>query len=549
MRGLEQMREFKEVAAFFGVLLIVTSLILTIACANVAGLLLARSAVRRREIALRLALGATRARVVQQLVTEGLVLSIAGTTAALALTGLLSRLVPLINLPIAIPIEFHLSFDARMMWLALMLVVASTLLCALAPALQATRPSVMPAIKNEAPAYVHRRFTARNILVVSQVAVSTLLLVMTVLFLRNLTLAHTMAPQFDAERALIAQVTFVEGRQGSRAAPAIDAIVERVSSIPGIEAVAYSSELPLSMYSSTTGTRMRIEGQDAPIRVDYHDFSVSPGFLGALGIKLLRGRDFMPIEDKPGSPLVVIVNEEFVRRYFAGGDGLGRHIFIPTDPEPTPALVVGIAADSKYQSIGEDRSAAVYMPYNRRAGGNRFVHLIARTAGAPSAMMPQVRDVVLQMDPSAAVSVEPMTTTIAFAFLPSRIGAVLVGSLGLLGAVLAMVGLYGVVAFTVARRTSEIGIRLALGASQGAVSRLVLSDATALVGTGLMVGLALAFFILQPLTAFLVATLPARDPVSFAATAVLLFTTSLFASWNPARRAMRIQPGVALRVE
>jgi putative ABC transport system permease protein len=549
MRGLEQLREFKEVAAFFGVLLLVTALILSIACANVAGLLLARSAVRRREIALRLALGATRARVVQQLLTEGLVLSILGTAAALALTGALARLVPLIHLPIAIPVEFRLSFDARMMWLAVLLVVASTLLCALAPALQATRSPVMPAIKNESPAYVHRRFTARNVLVVSQVAVSALLLAMTMLFLRNLALAHTIAPEFDADRALIAQITFVEGRQGSRAAPAIDAIVERVASIPGVEAAAYSSELPLSIYTSTTGTQMRIEGRDAPMRVDYHDFSVSPGYLGALGIKLLRGRDFSLADDKQGSPLVVIVNEEFVRRYFAGHDGLGRHIYLPTDPEPTPALVVGVAANSKYQSIGEDRAAAVYTPYHRRARGNRFVHLIARTTDRPSAMTQQVRDVVLQMDPTAAVTAEPMTTTIAFAFLPSRLGAMLVGALGLLGALLAMVGLYGVVAFTVARRTSEIGIRLALGASPRAVSGLIVSDATALVGTGLAIGLVLAFFILQPLTAFLVATLPARDPVSFVATAALLFATSLLASWNPARRAMRIQPGVALRVE
>jgi predicted permease len=547
VRGLDQLREFKEVAAFFGVLLVVTALILTIACANVAGLLLARSTVRRREIALRLALGATRGRVVQQLLTEGLVLSLAGTAAALIVTTFVGRLMPLVSLPVGFPVELQLTFDTRLMWLAALLVIASTLLCALAPALQATRPAVLPAIKNDTPVYVHRRFTARNTLVVGQVAVATLLLVMTTLFLRNLARAHTTSPEFDAGRALVAQVTFVEGKQGTRAAPAVTSIVERLAVVPGIEAAAFSAQLPLTMHTSRTGTEMRIEGRDRPIRVDYNGLTVSPGFFRALGIKLLRGRDFADT-DRPGAPMVVIVNEEFERRYFVDRKAVGRHVFVPTYPEPTPALVIGVVADSKYQMIGEPRTAAMYQAYLQR-GGDRYVHVVARTAGAPEALTETVRDAVLQMDPTAAVTVEPMTTTIAFAFLPSRLGAILVGSLGLLGALLAMVGLYGVVAYTVARRTSEIGIRLALGASRHAVLRLVLSDATVLVGMGLGIGLALAFFILQPLTSFLVATLPARDPVSFAASAALLFATSLVASWNPARRAMTISPGVALRVE
>jgi predicted permease len=547
VRGFELLKEFKEVAAFFAVLLIVTALILTIACANVAGLLLARSAVRRREIAMRLALGATRARVVQQLLTEGLVLSLAGIAAALGLTAIVSRLMPLVQLPMPVPIEFHLTFDARLMWLAVLLVVASTLLSSVAPALQATRPSVMPAIRNESPSYIHRRFTARNLLVVGQVAVSALLLVMTILFLRNLGLAHRMSPEFDAHRALVAQVTFVEGRQGTRAAPAVTAMVQRVAAIPGIEAVSFSSELPLSLYASTTGTEMRLEGQDRPRRVDYSSYAIGPDFFRALGVPLSRGRDFTTA-DRLGAPLVVIVNEEFIRRYFDGRDGLGLHIDIPTDP-PTPALVVGVAADSKYASIGEERTAAVFMPYLQMRGGNRFVHIVARTIDRPESFLHTISDVILQMDPSAAVTVEPMTTTISVAFLPSRIGATLVGSLGVLGALLAMVGLYGVVAFTVARRTSEIGIRVALGASRGTVLRLVLSDATLLVSVGIGTGLFLAFFILQPLSAFLVADLPARDAVSFLASAALLLATSLLASWTPARRATTISPGVALRVE
>jgi putative ABC transport system permease protein len=546
--GLEQTRELKEIAAFFGVLLLVTMLVLAIACANVAGLLLARSTVRRREIALRLALGATRRRVVQHLLTEGLMLATTGTVAGLALTAVAGSLLPLATLAVPVPVQFQLSFDSRLMWFALMLVVGSTLLCALAPALQATRPAVMPAIRNDTPAYGHRRFTLRNVMVAGQVAVSALLLVTTMLFLRNLALAHTMSPEFDADRALVAQVTFVEGRQGPPSAPAIKSVVDRLASMPGLEAVAYSWELPLSAYTSSTGTRMRIEGIEHQPHVEYSDFAVSPGFFRAIGIELLRGRDFTDA-DRDGAPLAVIVNQEFVRRYFEGQDPIYRHIWLPTDPEPTPAAVVGVVANSKYRTIGEDRTAAMYLSYLQRPRHDRFVHVVARTVGAPQSMSRQVRDVVLQADPSAAVTIEPMTSTLAFAFLPSRIGAALVGSLGLLGAMLAMVGLYGVVAFAVARRTSEIGIRVALGASRSAVARLVLYDASVLVATGLVVGLALTFFIAQPLSAFLVATLPPRDPLSFAASAALLVATSLLASWHPARRAMRISPGVALRVE
>jgi predicted permease len=544
-----QLRELgKEIAAFFGVLILVTGLILTIACGNVAGLLLARSTVRRREIALRLALGATRGRVVQQLLTEGFVLAAAGTAAGGGVTLLIGGLLSRVNLPLPISVEFELAFDSRMAWLSILLVVASALLCALAPALQATRPSVMPAIKSDAPQYVHRRFSLRNLMVMGQVAVSTLLLVMTVLFLRNLALAHTMSPEFDADRALVAQITFVEGRQRVGGVPAVQSIADRVSVLPGVEAVAFSWELPLSMYTSTTGTRLRIEGRDDAVRVDYSDQSISPGYFRAVGIDVLRGRDFDDA-DRVGAGAVAIVNQEFVRRYFDGQEPLGRHVFLPGDPNPVPTAVVGVAADSKYRTIGEDRTAAVYTPYLQRGRIDRLVHVIVRTAGPPQLVAQSVREAVLKAEPSAAVTVEPMTATLAFAFLPSRIGAALVGSLGILGALLAMVGLYGVVSYTVARRTSEIGIRVALGASHGAVARLVLADATVLIATGLGIGLVLAFFILQPLTAFLVATLPARDPVSFAATAALLFATSLAASWNPARRAMAISPGVALRVE
>ena len=546
--GIEQMREFKEVAAFFAVLLVVTLLVLTIACANVAGLLLARGSARRREIGIRLALGATRARLVQQLLSEGFVLSVAGTAAAVALLAGANLLLPLVTLPLPLPLELHLSFDTRLAWFATGLVVTSSLLCGLAPAWQATRPAVVPALKQVAVTYVHRRVTMRNLLVAGQIAVSTLLLVTTALFLRNLTLAHTLSPGFDPDRALVVQITFVEGHQGRGGAPAVERMIERLRSVPGVEAAAFSDGVPLTMYTGRTGTHVKIEGRDEPVRVDYEDNEVSPGYFSALGIQIMRGRDFSAA-DRFGSPLVIVVNQEFVQRYFEGLDPIGRHVFLPTDPAPTPAQVIGVVADSKYRTIGEGHVPALYTAYLQRGRPKRFVHAIVRAAGEPSSMVPSVRDAMMQMDASAAFSIEPMTSTVAFAFLPSRIGAALVGLLGALGAGLAMVGLYGVVAFAVSRRTSEIGIRIALGASNRNVVSLVLSDSGLLVGVGLLFGLAAAFILTQPLAAFLVAELPARDPLSFAASALLLLTTSLAASWTPARRATRIPPATALRTE
>lgn len=260
------------------------------------------------------------------------------------------------------------------------------------------------------------------------------------------------------------------------------------------------------------------------------------------------GRDFAP-HDRIGAPVVVVLNHEFVRRHFEGQDPIGRQILLPTDRQEIPATVVGVVSDSKYRTIGEDREAAMYEAYLQRPGPERRVHILLRTIQPPDTMTADVRDAILQIDSSAAVTVEPMTSALAFAFLPSRIGAALVGVLGALGALLAMVGLYGIISFAVSRRTAEIGIRMALGASPAAVMLLVLKDVVMLGGTGIIVGLVAAFIATRPLAGFLVAGLETSDPVSFAGTALLLGLTSLGAAWSPARRATRIQPASALRAE
>jgi predicted permease len=558
MGGLNQTNEFKEVAVFFAVLIVVTWLVLAIACANVAGLLLARSVARRKEIAMRLALGAKRGRLVQQLLTEGFVLAMAGTGCGLGLTWLVARTLSGLSLPLPVPFSIQLAFDGRLAMVATLLVVVSAVLSSLAPAFQATRPDVLPSLKQEVRHYFHRRFNVRSLLVTGQVAVSALLLVVTVLFLRNLSLARTLAPGFDIDRALVVQLTFVEGRQGNSDQPAVQRIVERLRGLPGVESAAFAEGVPLTLRNGgTTGTRMRIDGYDQPVRVDYDENRVGPDYFQTMGIKLIAGRDFTAA-DRAGSADVAIVNEEFVRRYIDGQPPIGRGIYLECshdrcggtsgDAGTVRSEVIGVVANSKYTSIGEDRDAAVYTPYLMRRSPERLVHVLVRSA-TPALSSAAVRDAILGVDPDAAVTIEPMSSVLGFAFLPSRVGAALVGALGSLGALLAMIGLYGVVSFAVTRRTPEIGIRMALGSSRRAIAWLVLRDGGTLAITGLVIGLAVALVVTPPLSAFLVAQLPPTDVWSFVATTLLLVLTSALAAWSPARRAMRIEPSETLRAE
>lgn len=546
--GVAQIKDMKELGAFFALLLVCVAVVLAVACANVAGLLLARGTVRRREIAIRVALGASRARLVQQLLTEGLWLASFGTACGLLLMRATMALVARVPLPLPLPFELHASFDARLLLSSLVLLALTTVCCALVPALQATRPSLVPSLKQEEPRCVHPRWTLRNVLVIGQIALALVLLLTATLFLRNLALARLADPGFDAQRTIVARVSFVEGRytRESRAA-FLDAAVARLAARPGIERAAYTADVPLTIYSGmTNGSDLRIAEHGGPFRARYEVNRVGPDYFSTMGIRLRRGREFHRA-DGPGAPAVAIVNDAFVQRYFAGADPIGKHLVLPGAPGDDAAEIVGVVANSRHRTIGEEQRAAIYEPFLQRANRDRLVHLLVRTSGDPGSAARDITRVLADMDPTAAIDVQPMRAALAFAFMPSQLGAALLASLGSLGLLLAMVGLYAVVAYAVSRRTAEIGIRMALGASPAAVMRLVLGDAAVLAAAGIAIGLAAAALITRPLAMFLVAGLSPADPVSFVMTALVLAMVSLAAAWTPARRALKIDPALALR--
>jgi predicted permease len=547
---LGQAVDFDGVGAFLGVLLAAVSLVVAIACANVAGLLLSRAAARRHEIAVRVALGASRGRLVQQLMTESLWLAILGTAGGLLLMRALVALIARIPVPLPFPIEVHAAFDSRMLGYSLILVLATTVLAGLTPALQATRPSLVPALKKTDPHVGHRRFTLRSVLVMGQMAVALVLLLCAMLFVRNLRQAQSLDPGFNATHTLVAQLGFVEGRYTRETGAAfLESAVERLAALPGVESASFSRGVPLTMRSgSTTGATLEVVERTGRFDAEYEGNLVGPRYFETMGIRVTRGREFLS-GDRIGAPAVVVVNEAFVRRHLGGLDPIGLHLLLPGAKSSYPVEIVGVVGNSRHRTVGESQKSAIYEPYLQRGGRGRFVHVLVRARSSPGEVTRDVRDALAQLDSSAAIDVQPMRSALAFAFLPSRLGAALLGTVGVLGLALAIVGLYAVTAYSVSRRTSEIGIRMALGAARADIVRLVIGDAAIMTGIGLAIGLGIAVFVTRPLAMFLVAGLRVNDPLTFVGTALLLVVVSLAAVWSPARRAMRIDPVAALRAE
>jgi macrolide transport system ATP-binding/permease protein len=546
-----QIREFggwQEPVLISGVLLILFGLVLLSACANVAGLLLARIARRQREIAVRVALGARRGRLIRMLLAESFGLACAGAVAGVLLFYWMTRALQTVSLPGPLgSAGLLLDIDFTVGLYGVALVMATGLLCGFVPAWRATRANVVADIQSGDSYGSTGRLWGRNAFVVGQVAVSIILLVVSSLLLRSLQRITTLDPGFDLDRGLVASVNVDAGRYAvDGGLPLGERIVEALAGVPGVESASFAGILALGTDSSVT--RLQVEGQSVEAGTPAFLNSVGPGYFATLGIPIIAGRDFNR-GDRPGSPPVAIVSEAFARAYFPGQSALGKRVRRSND-EPY-SEIVGIAKDSKYESVAETAAPLFYSAYTQRpqiSSQIRPVVVHVRTSGPPAALVNDVRRVISGIDPAVFVDVRTLReATNAEAGL-RRFGTLLFGVVGAVALLLATIGLYGVMAYVVSSRTREIGTRMALGAASDRILRSVLAQGLRLVGAGIVIGAVGSWMLARVLVAALAGLSPA-DPVAFGGATGVLLLVGMAASYFPARRAASLNPVEALRVD
>ncbi|HYL74972.1 MAG TPA: ABC transporter permease, partial [Bryobacteraceae bacterium] len=536
----------KIVMAVGAVLLAAVGMVLLIACANVANLLLARAAGRHKEIAIRLSVGASRGRLIRQLLTESMLLSILGGAlgSLLALWSfqaiaqfILSHLPP--GTP---PIVFNVGPDLRVLAYCALLTLITGIAFGLMPALQASRPDLNTALKEEGSGLGARstsRGFLRQSLVSVQVAVCMILLIAAGLFLRALHFAQTIDPGFEMKN--IASVSYDlrgQGYTAQRAAVFNQQLVDRVASLPGVDAVAQALTTPLS--DSHHGTGFTLAGETANRQVEFN--SISPQYFTMLGIPIVRGRDFTAAEARAGAH-VAIVTESTARRFWPGQDPIGKTL---RQDQTAEFEVIGVAKDAQVSHMAETKSTYLYLP--TALDDQLRLQLLFHSAAGFAATASGIRAAIHALDPGLVVDVAPLEDNLEFWRTPARIVAILAGSLGALGLLLASIGLYGVVSYSVSRRVREIGLRMTLGAETHDVMSMVLRQAMRPVIVGAVIGIAGCAAVSRVLSRMLLGISP-HDPVAFLGVPVFLLAVALLASYIPARRATKVDPMVALRYE
>jgi predicted permease len=533
----------RMVALFMTFLFALTGMVIVIAGTNVAGMLVARAAARRREIAVRLAIGASRARLVRQLVTESAVLfaaaGLAGALVARWLLALLLSFVP--SLPVQVSIEP--AVDWRVVVFALGVSLVAGVIAGLAPALQSTRPSLAPELRTDVGGAI-RRHRLQSTLLVSQVAFSMLLLVVAGLFARALTRATAIDPGFDPANVHIATVdlrlvnhTPETGRQF------FDRMLAEAQRLPGVEAAAFSRMIPLGGGGMGLGGVL-VDGHPGPDSdgswgPDWN--IVTPAYFDVLRIPLARGRGFTDA-DREGTPAVAIMNETLASAIWPNEDAVGKTF----RNEGRTVTVVGIARNAKYRTLGESPRQFIYVPLAQSYLGD--MSLFVRTS-SHAAMAPVIRRMVATLDPSLPVLVtSTMEEQARLGLFPQRIALWTASTLGGLALLLALIGIYGLTSFEVAQRKREIGIRIALGSSSRDVLRLIAGQGARLALIGVVIGVGGAIGATRLLEGLLYGVSGA-DPVALVAAAALLLGAALAASWAPARRAAGLNPMIALRQE
>lgn len=536
-----------SVIGSFALLAVGAALVLLLACANVSNLLLERGLGRRREIAIRLSIGASRWRLIRQLLVENLLLVLLSFFAALLVAYGLERV--LLHFPNAfgIPLALEFTAETRALAICFSLSIGATLLFGLAPALQTTRPDLLPALKESGNrGSVDGRSLLRNALVMLQVAFSMVLLVGGGLFARSLLKAYSVDLGFESSHLLTAAFDLpTEGYAGARGRQFVQTTLERISGIPGVESATVSSELPLTMFRTTTRVMNGSAPKAGAVMADSD--VVGPAYLKMMGIALLAGRDFTGHDDA-GSAKVAIVNRTLARRLWGDSSPVGQEIVLDRPHEPAArAEIVGVARDAKYHSVWEQAEPYIYFPVAQ--SGLPSGHLIVRTVGPPEAFAHEIRRQWSALAPRVPLyDVQTGEEGVNRSLAPQRLAAGMLAAFGVLAILLAAVGLYSLMAYSVMRRTREIGIRVAIGARPEIVVREILARTLRLAGAGILLGLAVSLALMR-FVASQVKDVSPYDGATFASAALLLLVVSFAATLLPALRAARSDPLIALKCE
>jgi predicted permease len=545
LTGIEKLRRDGvplEVTVFVALMTLVAVLVLLIACANVAGLLVARGVNRTREIAVRLALGAARYRLVQQLLTESALLAAIGTCVGIVFYLGMAATVANFQIRAAIPFELHLRLDKPLLYLSIALVGITTILSGLVPALQSSRGRWQLG-SNQIGGERHHRYSLRRALVMGQFALTFVLLVSAALFVRGLAKNYRVDPGFNVQHVLTAEVTLdAASYPPARSEQFFEKAISEIGRVPGVRSVSGAAVIPLGIEHWVMS--MKAEGRIVQ-RVFVN--SVTSDYFRTMQIPLLRGRDFQT-GDRVDGVQVAIVNDAFARLYL-NNNALDKLVYIPepgAHPRFSSVKIIGVVGDSKYGSLGEETMPALYWPVSQHY---RALTLVVSTNSEPAGEVAAIRQSLVSLNPSVPIKIELMRERLAGALLPSKIASLLLGGIGALGLLLATIGIYGVMAYSVECRTAEIGIRLALGATRAHVLRFILRDATSQLCVGIMTGSILAIFVAQALGKALPAGMKVVDPLSFLLVGGILASVGLTAAFVPAWRASRIDPNAALRFE
>jgi len=524
-------------------------LVLLIACANVANLLLARASARRREIAMRLACGAPRARLVGQLLTESIILAASGGVAGLVLARWFMAVVPTLNPTLdfaTIDFDYDLSLDYRVVLFTAGTTVLTGIVFGLLPSLHASKVDLVSALqrRNDDDGRPGRRGGLRHSLVVAQIALSLLLVIGAGAFVRSMQSAQHIDPGFETKNVLLVSVDVRRGYDREKGRAYFRNVLERIRALPGVTAASLAGPLPLDAYG--TADVVIAEGyvpRDQNERIEVKYSVVGHDYFRAMSTAIVAGRPFADT-DTATTRRVVVVNETLARRFWPNETPIGKRIRLG-DPTSSEIEVIGVARDGKYNLLGEPPTEYLFLPHEQRY--NAQMTLITRTAGSPAALASAVQREIAALDPDVPIyGVKTMPVFLdRLLSLPKSV-AVLGALFAFIALLMASVGLYGVMSYSIARRTKEIGLRIAVGATRGAVMRMILTQGMTLAGIGVAIGTVGALALLR-LAASLLYGVGPDDPPTFLTGAIVLAAVALTASYIPARRATRLDPSIALR--